>query len=267
MGRRKNLHARLAAASCAILVACTSSPPVSTGQEPVPTRRELTISLPREPQETLETGVAVSTGSGGGDAGMGVGAGLGVAAAAACGAFFIVCAPGFAFAGAFSGGAAGVGVAALNAPDRASLQGLEQRLRAFARDNAPREQFRSVVAQQAQARWKLVPDSDENSLSLHVTGLSLRAVSLEEIALELRVVTVLRTRDPLPGFTATGISAASSWPQTGPGVLTDSFAYRGSAAGIDRWMDSSGEFLSSEIARGYETVARQIVTSVSVQLP
>ena len=258
MSTREAGRRGLALALCACQIACAPLPQLTSGTD-------LTIKLPDQLPSHRQTSVEVSRPSEANVArGAGVGAGgvlgasAGLAASAACGFMIIVCAPIFMLAGGATGvGAAGIVEAAaqdrdaVKEPDRRWVD-LDRRLVAFAQANELDEQFRRVLVDRASAHWRVVPASTRNSLTVRLAGFALRAESEERIALEVSVAVRMDSEDAL--------SATAS---RGPVVLQGEFRHQGSTAHIEQWMDESGDFLRSEVARAYESIAQQIVNALT----
>lgn len=257
MHRRHAIYRALAPALCAFLAACSTLSPLPAGQE-------LAISLPAQSSHP-DINVVRTDSGGGGVAGGVLGGGAGVAAAAGCGLLVFVCLPVFALGGAVLGGTAGTLAESAAGPKRATLEDLDKRLAAYARANDPRQEFLSMVVDKASRRWQVVPGPAKNSLTVHLTGLSLQAESTESsehISLAMRVVIVMRTPETA-AYNASPAQQPSAWPQSAPPVLTQTFEYRGPPADIGLWMDGSGEFLKAAIARAYEEIAQQVIAGLS----
>ena len=262
MNRRQTVRRSVALALCVCLclTACSPLQQLTPGTE-------LTIRLPDQlPPHRLATIEAATRSEANVAAGAGVAAGgalgasAGLSASVACGFAIIICAPVFMIAGGVTGvGAAGVVEAATRDSEpprdssRENLQDLERRLAAFAQANEPHEQFRRVLADRASAHWRVVPASTKNTLTVQLADFALRAESEERITLEVRVAVNMESEDAL--------STSASRPPLAP--MIGVFAYQGSAATLGQWMDASGDFLNTEVARAYEALARQIVAAMN----
>ena len=263
MSRREAVDRALALALCVCQVACSQLPQLTPGTDltirlpdQLPSQRHPTLEVSTPSDPSLPRGAGVAT------AGV-VGANAGLAASVACGFMIIVCAPVFMLVG----GATGVGAAAVveaatqdgdSPPEsvkdsRRRFVDLDRRLAAFTQANELDEQFRRVLADQASAHWRVVPASARNTLTVRLAGFSLRAESEDRLALEVWVAVTMDSLDALGATT----------PSPGPRVLRGEFLHQGSTAHIDQWMDESGDFLRTEVARAYESIAQQIVAALA----
>lgn len=255
-------------AACSPLPALTSGTELSINTLPRSgtagdIRVDTTRASDTHPAEGAAEGATVASG------GV-IGASAGLAASAACGLAIVVCAPIFMVVGG-AAGASGAGLAVMASrgpegnlgPD--PLKTLAGRLAAYGRENQVDEQLRLVIVQKARPHWRVVPVSSRNSMSVQVTEFLLRAASPERISLEVRAMVRMNSEDmhqaPMQ---------ASSWPQlgappktSGPAVISATFYHEGASAGMNQWMDDSGDFLRAEAARAYESIARQIIAALA----
>lgn len=194
----------------------------------------------------------------------------GLAAAAICPGFTIlICAPIFMFGGGVAG--AGAMVLADDAANRGPdpVTGLQQMLSRFAGEQLE-QQLLSAVREKASVHWRVVPISDETSMTLQLAALSLRGDSLERLSLTVHVTARVQSREVTlhpPRVMASGdpkVGDKAELPAgSGRAVLTQSFFYDGPTADVSQWMDESNTLLKSAIATAYEAIAQQIVGAIA----